>query len=72
MARACGSSQLYRAQRDAGYTIFETDLAQLQVLQRNYQRHLNDENVIPGRNVIHHANGPLSERSRQALSHLRR
>lgn len=51
----------------AGYTISQADLAQFQTFERNYARHLEDNSVLPGKNLTHHSLGPLGEANRQAF-----
>lgn len=47
-----------------GYIIFESDLAQLDNLERGYSRYLGDNSIIPSKSLVHHSLGPLSEDER--------
>jgi hypothetical protein len=48
----------------AGNIIFESDLAQLDNLERGYSRFLLDPKITPSNNLIHHSLGPLSDDER--------
>ncbi len=49
----------------AGWVIFEADRAQLETLERNYERYLENPAVVPGKNLSHHSLGPLGEGDRR-------
>lgn len=51
----------------AGYLLFESDLAQLQTLEVNFQRAQKDSNFEVGKNLVHHSLGPLGEADRKTL-----
>lgn len=48
----------------AGFVVFDSDWAQLETLEYNHERYLQDQTSIPGKNLVHHSLRPIAEMDR--------
>lgn len=46
----------------SGFTVFESDHAQIRSLDRHFELHSKDNTFVPGKNLSHHSLGPLSDK----------